>query len=120
MPAWRLARFSLALVLVVGGCSDQGSDSGCPEGSSERTSEREVSDPSLQSREGAIQTGLDEIGMAATDEAIADAIVHAVAVPNSHDEDFTIRTGDGIDVMMTLTPLDPGWAVRDLRWCEPL
>ena len=104
-------------VAACSGSDGDGSAQPCPDGSVERTATNVVADPALDSRDDAIQAGLDALGVEASKEAIADAIVSAVAVPDSHDEQLTIAVAGGTDVLLTLTPLDPGWAVERAEWC---
>jgi len=97
-----------------------GGGSGCPDGFSGRSSPNEVDGPGTDTREDAVRAELEDLGFEASDEAIADAIVNArpAASPPGH-EAVSVRTTEGLDVEMTLAPLDPGWTVDGSSWCEP-
>jgi hypothetical protein len=108
---------SVAVVLGAVACSSSG-DPGCGEGFVGRTETHDAT--SADTREQALHAALEDLGFEASDEAITEAVVNAIpaASPPGH-ETVSVRTSDGLDVQMTLTPLDPGWAVHGSSWCEP-
>jgi hypothetical protein len=59
------------------------------------------------------------LGFEASDAAIGDAIAGAVPAASPRgDVAVFVTTSEGFDVDMTLTPVDPGWAVEGSGWCE--
>jgi hypothetical protein len=106
-------------VAVVGACGgDEGSDAGdCPDGLTRWTSSNEVQGPGTETREAAIERELAEHGLEATDEAVVAGVVAAGPGGNAGTELVEIELTDGTVATMTLTPLEPGWAVSDAAWC---
>jgi hypothetical protein len=118
-----LARLSVSAAAVLGaiGCSGQEGDPGCGDGFTGQSRTNEVERPGAETRDDAIRAELEELRFEASDEAVTDAVVNAIPVadPPGH-EAVSVRTSEGFDVEMTLTPLDPGWAVDGSSWCEPV
>ena len=85
----------------------------------ERASTNEPSGPGAGTREEAIRAELKEIGLDATEDAIATGVVEAGAGGSVGSELVKVETQNGIEVTMTLAPLDPGWAVEGSSWCVP-
>ena len=116
------ARLTVSTVVVLGaiGCSGEEGDAGCGEGFTLRSSTNEVEGPGADTREDAIRAELAGLGFEASDEAIAEGVVNSApaASPPGH-EVVSVATAEGLDVEMTLTPLDPGWAVHGSSWCVP-
>jgi hypothetical protein len=90
-----------------------------PERDSERQATNEIEGPGAASREDAISTELGNLGLDATEDAINEGVVHAGPGGNVGTERVTIESSDGTQVTMTLSPLDPGWAVESSTWCAP-
>ena len=112
------------MVLALGAitCSGSGDDvdtGSCPEGTIQWTSTNDLSGPGAETREEAIRAELREIGLEATDDAVAAGVVAAGPGGNVGTELVKIETDDGTEVTMTLAPLDPGWAVEGSSWCAP-
>jgi hypothetical protein len=124
---WSTARFAttaMAVALALGAiaCSGFGGDAdgeSCPAGATERTSTNGSSGPGAETREDAIRAELEEIGLDATDDAIAAGVVAAGPGGSVGTELVKVETENGIEVTMTLAPLDPGWAVEGSSWCVP-
>ena len=117
-----LARLSVPALVVLGalGCSGQDGGSGCGEGFTERSRTNEVDAPGADTREDAIRAELVRLGFEASDVAIAGAVVNSKpAAGDSGREAVSVSTSEGIDIEMTLAPLDPGWAVDGSSWCVP-
>jgi hypothetical protein len=124
---WSTARFAttaMAVALALGAiaCSGSGGDAdgeSCPAWTTERTSTNGSSGPGAETREEAIRAELEEIGLDATDDAIAAGVVAADPGGDAGTEVVKIETDGGAEVSMTLAPLDPGWAVEGSSWCAP-
>lgn len=84
-----------------------------------RTSTNDLSGPGAETREEAIRAELREIGLDASDDAVAAGVVAAGPGTNVGTELVKIETEDSIEIRMTLAPLDPGWAVEGSTWCAP-
>jgi hypothetical protein len=91
----------------------------CPEGTTERSSIGEFAGPAPDSREEAVRVELENLGMDASDGAIAAAVIAAGPGGNVGTEKAEVETSQGVLVTMTLKPLDPGWTVGGSSWCAP-
>ena len=121
-PRFAATTLSVVLALAAIACSGSGSDAdgeSCPAGMTERTSTNELSGPGAGTRAEAIRAELKEIGLDATDDAIAAGVVAAGPGGSVGTELVKVETENGIEVTMTLVPLDPGWAVEGSSWCVP-
>ena len=121
-PRFAATTLSVVLALAAIACSGSGSDAdgeSCPAGMTERTSTNELGGPGADTREEAIRAELKEIGLDATDDAIAAGVVAAGPGGSVGTELVKVETENGIEVTMTLAPLDPGWAVEGSSWCVP-
>ena len=115
-----LGLIGAAGALAAGAMSDDGpAPMGCPEGATEGSSINEVADPGAPTRERAVRAELRDIGRGASDEAIAAAVIAGGSGGNVGTEGIVVETSDRAVVTMTLTPLDPGWAVESSSWCAP-
>jgi hypothetical protein len=113
---------AVALALGAIACSGSGGDAdgeSCPAGTTERTSTNGSSGPGAETREEAIRAELEEIGLDVTDDAIAAGVVAAGPGGSVGTELVKVEMENGIEVTMTLAPLDPGWAVEGSSWCVP-
>jgi hypothetical protein len=120
----RFATTSMAVALALGAiaCSGSGGDADgepCPAGTTERTSTNELSGPGAETREEAIRAELEQIGLDASDDAVAAGVVAAGPGGGVGTELVKVETENGVEVTMTLAPLDPGWAVEGSSWCVP-
>jgi hypothetical protein len=117
-----VASLSISLALAAMSCSgtegDQAAPS-CPEGTTRRTSTGEVEGEGSETREEAIRAALAEIGIEASDDAVATGVGAAAPGEDAGTEVVEVETEDGSTATFTLAPLDPGWAVHDPSWCEP-
>lgn len=115
----------VVLVAIVGivGCGRSAEPatnaSGCPEGSTRREAINEIAGPGAATREDAVRAELENIGVVASDDAISAGVVAAGPGGNVGTEEVQMPVDDGTVVTMTLTPLDPGWAVESSSWCAP-
>ena len=118
---------AISIVVVLGligvACSNDSGlppegSTGCGDGFTEGSSTNEVEGPGADTREDAIRAELFNLGFEASDEAIGDAIAGAVPAASPRgDVGVFLDTSDGLEVFMTLTHLDPGWAVEGSSWC---
>jgi hypothetical protein len=114
------ARLMLVMVVVAGvACGDgETSDAGgCPDGMTRWTSTNEIEGPGEDTREAAIERELAEHGLEATAESIVAGVVSAAPGGDAGTERVDVELDDGTVATMTLTPLEPGWAVSDAAWC---
>jgi hypothetical protein len=115
-----LGLIGAAGALAAGAMSDdEPVPSRCPEGTTEWSSINEIAGPGASTREGAVRAELHDIGREASDEAIAAAVIAGGSGGNVGTEGVVVETSEGGVVTMTLTPLDPGWAVEVSSWCAP-
>lgn len=111
---------ALALGAIACSGSERDDDGGsCPGGTIERTSTNELSSPGAETREEAIRAELKAIGLDASNDAIAAGVVAAGPGGNVGTELVKVEAEGGIEVTLTLAPLDPGWAVEGSSWCAP-
>lgn len=104
------------------GCAGSGGDAdggSCPAGTTERTSTNELSGPGAETREEEIRAELKAIGLDASKDPVAGGVVAAGPGGDVGTELVKVEAEDGTVVTMTLTPLDPGWAVEGSSWCAP-
>jgi hypothetical protein len=73
--------------------------------------------PGAASREDAVRAELDAIGVGSSDEAISTGVIESSPGPDPGTERVQIPIFGGLPITMTLTPLDPGWAVTASSWC---
>jgi hypothetical protein len=112
--------FVFVLVIACSGSTEGAGGTSCPNGMSERRATNEIEGPGAASREDAIRTELGNLGLDAREDAISEGVVHAGPGGNvGWSERVTIESSDGTPVTMTLSPLDPGWAVESSTWCAP-
>jgi hypothetical protein len=57
--------------------------------------------------------------MEASEDAISAALIVSSPGSSPGSEELVVETSDGVEVTMTLAPLDPGWAVEGAQWCAP-
>jgi hypothetical protein len=115
-----LARFAVTAAVAFGGLSCSDSDGGsvsCPDGTT--LQESDGGGHSAETRDDAIRHWLDSEGLEASDEAISAGVVAAEPADDPGVERVAFETSDGIEVVVLLEPLDPGWGVSAASWCEP-
>ena len=120
-------RLFVSALVVLGGvtcASDAGpsqeGSTGCGDGLTEHSSTIEVQGPGADTKEDAIRAELLHLGFEVSDEAIGDAIAGAVPAASPRgDVGVFMDTSEGFELFMTLTPVDPGWAVEGSSWCVP-
>jgi hypothetical protein len=98
---------------------DSANSSTCPDGTTEWSSINELAGPGAASMEDAVRIELESHQMDASDDAIAAAVGAAGSAGNVGDGTVVVETSEGVRVSMTLTPLNPGWAVEASSWCAP-
>jgi hypothetical protein len=118
-----IRRVALCVVLVgVVACSepdDEGNGGACPAGTTRRDSINELAGPAPGSREDAVRVELENLGMDASDDAIAAAVIAAGPGGDVGTEETEVETSQGVIVSMSLEPMDPGWTVGRSSWCAP-
>ena len=118
-----IRRVALCVVLVgVVACSesdDEDTGRACPAGTTRRESIDDFAGPPADSREEAVRVELENLGMDASDDAIAAAVIAAGPGGDIGTEKADVETSEGVVVTMTLEPLDPGWTVGRSSWCAP-
>jgi hypothetical protein len=117
-----LVRVAFAL-LFTGAIACSGSDGdgdGCPEGTVERSSTNDATDRGAETREDAIRAELEDLELAATDDAIVAAVIAGSPGASAGTERVRIATvPETGSITMVLDPLEPGWAVRSTSYCVP-
>jgi hypothetical protein len=65
-----------------------------------------------------VRAELERLEMAASDEAIASGVVASAPGELPGTEELVVENDQGVEITMSLTPLDPGWAVQRSTWCD--
>ena len=119
------ALLPLALTLVVA-CSGSEADTdagpaglSCPSGTVRIEETNDVAEPGAATREDAVRTELERLGLASSDQAISTGVIGSAPGADPGTERVQIPLSEGLPVTMTLTPLDPGWAVTASSRCAP-
>lgn len=114
-------RPTLALLLVLGtiaACSSSdGGPGSCPEGTVPR--ESTGGGASAETRDDAIRIWLEGEGLEASGDAISAGVVAAEPATDPGVERVAFETSDGVDVVVLLEPLNPGWGISSASWCGP-
>jgi hypothetical protein len=108
-----------ATLAVACGGAEESAPPACPEGSTPREVVNEIAGPGTTSREDAVRAALQNLGMEATDDAIAAGVIASSPGGSPGTEEVEIQTSEGSPFTMTLAPLDPGWTVERSSWCAP-
>jgi hypothetical protein len=105
--------------LLTVACSEPTNSIGvaCPGEVVERSATSGDEFPDADTREEAIRSALRDIEMPASRDAIVQTVVGSGPGPEPPKADAVVQTKSGVEVSMTLRPLDPGWTVDSVRWC---
>lgn len=111
-------------ISTAGGCGERPeaeapSVAACPEGTTQWSASTGFSEGTpAETRDEAVRRELESLRMKASKNAIAAAVI-ASSQGAAGTEEIVVPTSGGVDVTMTLAPLDPGWGVERSEWCAP-